>query len=154
MIVNLLEVVMYYDYAVEAMGDCLVDLLDYICRRVVRLAARGVRGMTSAPAESKTAKQVYEDIQKSSPGEVRTATRGLLCGASHAPSRPVRSAVRVCVLLFGAGAAAAHQDLQRRCDDLMFKSGVVSVSLLRYLTEHVSKLPLSVMTRMLETHGA
>jgi len=69
-IVNLLEVVMYYDYACEEMDDCLVDLLDYICRRVVWLAAKGMRGSTEAPVAAKTAKEVYAEMEASTPGQV------------------------------------------------------------------------------------
>jgi len=46
------------------------------------------------------------------------------------------------------------QDLQNRADDLLFRSAVVSVTLLRYVTEHIAKLPLSVINRVLDTHGA
>ena len=70
-IVNLLEVVMYYDYAVEAMGDCIVDLLDYICRRVVWLAGVGVRAQHAKPAPAKSAKEVYAEMEASTPSQVR-----------------------------------------------------------------------------------
>lgn len=48
---------------------------------------------------------------------------------------------------------AATQDLDKRAEELAFKSGIVCVTLLRYLTEHVKKLPLSAINRVLDTHG-
>ena len=50
--------------------------------------------------------------------------------------------------------AYAAKDLERQERGLNFGIAVVAVCVLRYLTEHVSKLPLGVMGRMLDTHGA
>ena len=35
---------------------------------------------------------------------------------------------------------------------MRFRSAVTAVSVMRYLTEHVAKLPLGVMSRLLDTH--
>ena len=42
--------------------------------------------------------------------------------------------------------------LQRQRDDVRFRVGVTCVSLIRYLAENITKVPLMVMTRLLETH--
>lgn len=55
----------------------------------------------------------------------------------------------------GAAAALAEspsQSLDRQLHDMRFSVGVVAVTVLRYLTEHVTKLPLGLTTRLLETH--
>lgn len=39
-LVNLLEVFLFHSYAAEALGDGLVDLVDYIARRMRELIAR------------------------------------------------------------------------------------------------------------------
>lgn len=44
-------------------------------------------------------------------------------------------------------------DLQKQSDEMSFRMGVVAVTCLRYLSEHIQKLPLSAMTRILDTHG-
>lgn len=44
------------------------------------------------------------------------------------------------------------QDLQRQADELAYRVAISSVCVLRFLTEHVVKLPLGVMTRLLDTH--
>jgi hypothetical protein len=46
----------------------------------------------------------------------------------------------------------ALDDLERQAAEIEFRSAVSAVTVLRYLTEHVSKLPLAVMTRLLDTH--
>ena len=46
----------------------------------------------------------------------------------------------------------AKTELQHQADDIAFRVAVSSVSVLRYITEHVTKLPLSVMNRILDTH--
>ena len=53
----------------------------------------------------------------------------------------------------GLVGSAALQELERQADDIDFRLAVVAVTLLRYLTEHITKLPLAVMTRLLDTHG-
>eukprot|EP00939_MAST-03C_sp_MAST-3C-sp1_P000865 g865.t1 len=42
--------------------------------------------------------------------------------------------------------------IKRQADDIAFRVAVSSVAVLRYLTEHVTKLPLCVMSRILDTH--
>ncbi len=42
--------------------------------------------------------------------------------------------------------------LERQWLHIGFKTGVLSISLLRYLAEHIQVLPLSTVTRMLDTH--
>ncbi|KAJ8047698.1 Zinc finger MYND domain-containing protein 10 [Holothuria leucospilota] len=54
------------------------------------------------------------------------------------------SAVLTCICLF--------QDLIHQDKKLQFDIGVKSLSILRYLTDHLESLPLSVATRMLNTH--
>ncbi len=50
-------------------------------------------------------------------------------------------------------AETTAQAVQRHRADIRFRVGVVAVTMLRYLTEHVTKLPLGVMSRLLDTHG-
>lgn len=113
-LLNLLEVFLYYDYCTEAIGDALVDLVDYC----VRKAAWLLRNKAPAPAGEeymgKTAKELASAAEKKSG---RDGT-----------------------------------DLQKQADDISFRMGVVAITCLRYLSEHVAKLPLSVMTRILDTH--
>ena len=44
------------------------------------------------------------------------------------------------------------QALLRQQADIRFGVGMVALTMLRYLTEHMSKLPLAVMSRLLDTH--
>ncbi|CAM9208150.1 unnamed protein product [Chrysoparadoxa australica] len=44
------------------------------------------------------------------------------------------------------------KELQDQQDDIEFRVCITAVTLLRYLCEHISQLPLSAMTRVLETH--
>ena len=46
----------------------------------------------------------------------------------------------------------AKTELQNQADDIAFRVAVSSMSVLRYITEHVTKLPLSLMNRLLDTH--
>ncbi len=50
-------------------------------------------------------------------------------------------------------AETASQAIDRHRAEIRFKVGVVAVTMLRYLTEHITKVPLGVMSRLLDTHG-
>eukprot|EP00753_Platysulcus_tardus_P018165 PLAT6753.1.p1 GENE.PLAT6753.1~~PLAT6753.1.p1 ORF type:complete len:504 (-),score=221.68 PLAT6753.1:411-1832(-) len=45
-----------------------------------------------------------------------------------------------------------EKDLQRQASEIQFNTAVVAVALLRFLTENVDELPVSVITRLVETH--
>ena len=46
----------------------------------------------------------------------------------------------------------AYKSIERQRKELEFKMCVVAVGILRYITEHISKLSLSTMNRILDTH--
>ena len=75
---------------------------------------------------------------------------------SKAYSRPqARAAPTSTAEAVSSGLAESSVDtLDRQLADLRFGVGVVAVTVLRYLTEHVTKLPLGLTTRLLDTHGA
>ena len=103
-ICNLLEVLLYHDYAAEACGDAVVELVDYCCRKVTWLL--------SQPAEARANFGVPTTDDASDP----------------------------------------LKELSRKGNDMQFRSSICAVSILRYLCEHCPKLPLGIMTRILNTH--
>jgi zinc finger MYND domain-containing protein 10 len=110
-IANLFEVLTYYETACVALGDAVLDLVDWCVRKITFLISKAYgRPATAAPASTEEALK--------------------------------------------AGLSESVQDsLSRQLADLRFGVGVVAVTILRYITEHVTKLPLGVMTRLLDTHG-
>lgn len=91
-LVNMLEVFCFHDYALEAMGDGLVDLIDYVMRRVAELVTRGARmrrGLPADPdvgednAEPSTAKDMEAEMRRSDGVvRVRDPGRGAGCGGA------------------------------------------------------------------------
>jgi zinc finger MYND domain-containing protein 10 len=122
---NLLECLLYHDYAATAVGDGLLDLVDYCARRVAQLVAvTHARGAGSAAATG-------ED--EALPADSKAAAALLERDAADP-----------------TGAARRH--VTKMCAQTAFLAGVTSVTLLRYLADHAPRLPLSVMTRLLDTH--
>uniref|UniRef100_A0A7S2RRX2 Uncharacterized protein n=1 Tax=Mucochytrium quahogii TaxID=96639 RepID=A0A7S2RRX2_9STRA len=103
-ICNLLEVVLYHDYAALACGDMLIELVDYCCRRVRWLCEMSIREGDG------------EQHGKSLSGDDN------------------------------------YDDFNRQLDQLALRCAIASVSILRFLCEHIKELPLGVMTRMIDTH--
>ena len=116
---NLFEVFLYYDYACQAMGDALIDLVDWCVRKITALVAR------SYGPDPHGSSRTVEQLGAMSPEAAVKA------GLSETPS----------------------QAIDRHRSEIRFKVGVVAVTMLRYLTEHITKVPLGVMTRILDTHG-
>ena len=114
---NLFEVFLYYDYAAQAIGDALIDLVDWCVRKVTALVARSYSGESEQGVSERL--------------------------GGMAPEAAVRAAV----------AESPSQAVDRHRADIRFRVGVVAVTMLRYLTEHITKLPLGVMSRLLDTHG-
>lgn len=107
---NLFEVLTYYG---QALGDSILDLLDWCVRKISYLISKAYsRQAPAVPAAS-------------SPADAVTT----------------------------AAAESPEESLTRQLTDMRFGIGVVTVTILRYLTEHIAKLPLSVRTRLLYTHG-
>ena len=110
---NLLECLLYHDYAAEALGECASELVDFCARKIAFLVAEG-------------------------PRYVKALCAGMEVDSSTSAAD---------------GATAKHTvELDRQADDVSFRSCVSCVVILRFLTEHVSKLPLGAASRMLDTH--
>ena len=113
-IANLFEVLTYYETACQALGDSVLDLVDWCVRKITYLISKAYSRPAAAPP--------------SDSGDDGAVKAGV--------------------------AESAEASLTRQCGELRFGIGVVAVTVLRYLTEHVTKLPLGLLTRLLDTHGA
>lgn len=158
-IANLLEVVCYYDYAVAAMGDALIDLADYCVRKVNYLVSKWVVALLGArpPRDGRPSREgVCGAGAQAAGGACVGAGAGGGQGRGVCACAPAAGALRACVLrsLRGRGRRGCAQDLDQQRSEITFRTAVAAVTILRYLTEHVSKLPLGIITRLLDTHGA
>jgi len=110
-LINLLEVMMYYEYVAEAAEDAILELIDYCARKIVYLAQTGSPKINSW-MKGKTAKEIAKEIESTDP------------------------------LL----------DSLQQSEQIRFQTAVVACVIARLLTGHLPKLPLSAMTRVLDTH--
>jgi hypothetical protein len=113
---NMLESFLYHDYAAEALGDALIDLVDYCTRAVAHLIALN----NAVLAGSASVEGMWEGGSGSS-AELE-------------------------------GTAAAARQLRTWANQAVFRLGVTAVCILRYLSDYAVRLPLSIMTRLLDTH--
>lgn len=112
-LVNLLEVLMYHNHVVGALGETAVDLVDYVARRMQSLAVPvQYNEMVAYAKKTHTAAET----------------------ADHITNRD------------------KQQEIKDHINDIGFKVGVASVSIARYLCEHIGSLSLSAQQRILDTH--
>ncbi|GBG30170.1 Zinc finger MYND domain-containing protein 10 [Hondaea fermentalgiana] len=114
---NLLEVVLYHDYAAQSCGETIVEVVDYCCRRLRWLCERSVRDEVNNG----------DDLDAS--------------GADQDQNAPELDTPE-----------ARLRDFRRQLRDVVWRCSIAAVSVLRFICEHVTQLPLSVMTRLLDTH--
>lgn len=104
--VNLLEVALFQSTSCEVAGDAIVDLIDYVYRKLVYL--------------------------------VRTANEDLW-------TKPLGSAKE-------AAAWTNEQLVDSQYLETEFQVAMCTISILRFLTDHRSLLPLTITSRLVETH--
>lgn len=111
-ICNLLEVVLYHDYAAQSCGETILEVVDYCCRRLQWLTDLSMREDDNLQAE---------EMMKKSAVDMDTPEGRL-------------------------------REFKRQLHDIHWRCSIAAVSVLRFICEHVTSLPLSVMTRLLDTH--
>ncbi len=137
LLVNALEVFLYHDYAALALGDGIIDLIDYCVRRVTHLVSlthqREARARGAAAAAAAT---------ECDPFAVAACD---VWDAAEAPA-PQGGAPA------GAAAADAGTQLRRWRGAHVFRVGVACVALLRCVADYAHKLPLAAAARLMDTH--
>lgn len=113
---NILEVILFQDYVVEAAGDTLMELIDWCARRVVWLQS----------SEAIEQKMLVRDAMG---GDIETFNKHM----KEIEANP-------------------HVELDRQLAEIRYKTSVSAVVVSRFITQHISKLPPSIMTRVLDTH--
>lgn len=132
----MLEVWLYYDYFATGLGDAVVDLIDWAVRRVADLIHRSHAAAAGELTDS-------EDSDDDGPGPIPDDPEERLAYARARAAAMAAKAQRE---------ASSGASLRRQGRTMRFNTGIAAVTILRYLAEHVSKLPLAAASRMLDTH--
>jgi zinc finger MYND domain-containing protein 10 len=117
-LVNLLEVFLYYRHACEAGGEKMLELVDYVGRKLARLNNTG--------AEFR--QQDQED------NDVGTTAESAKAFAERLQAR------------------SPAEELQRHFREIEFRVCISAVSISRFISEHADAMPLSVVSRITDTH--
>jgi hypothetical protein len=117
-LINLLEVILYHKHVCESGGEKLLELIDYIARKLTRLSSgydfrdHSPKASYNAESNESNAKQFAEELEKRTPQE----------------------------------------DLAKQLTEIEFKVCISAVSLCRFICEHADAIPLSVVSRITDTH--
>lgn len=147
-LINLLECFMYHDYAAEALGDGLIDFLDYCARRVNNLIAstharNSIRRPTAQGSGGAGGAGAGQEDEEEDDSDA-FGDPGVPASAAAAAAKLAKESANP--------AAAARKQLRLWLRQESFRIGVTCVTCLRYVADYAAKLPLSVMTRLLDTH--
>lgn len=117
-LINLLEVILYHKHVCEAGGEKLLELVDYIARKLTRISSgydfrdHSPKASYNTESNQSNAKQFAEELEKRTPQE----------------------------------------DLAKQLTEIEFKVCISAVSLCRFICEHADAIPLSVVSRITDTH--
>jgi hypothetical protein len=118
-LVNLFEVFLYYRHCCEAGGEKMLEIVDYVSRKLARLNNTSYEFRLHDLAEA---------------DEVGTTVESAKKFAATLESR------------------TPEEELKRHFVDIEFRVCVSAVSLARFLSEHADAMPLSVVSRISDTH--
>lgn len=121
-LVNLFEVFFYYKHVLEAAGDKMLDMVDYISRKITRL-------------NNASSKFREIDLKKTTYGE-----------ASKDPSEAAKA------MASALENRSPKEELVQHWWEIEFRVCVTCVSLGRFISEHADVLPLGVRSRITDTH--
>ena len=132
---NLLETILYHDYAAESVGDTIIELIDWCARRLIYLNTLPEHhSLPWAPEPTPERKKKPKPANK---------------GEDYVDPE-VRAEIK---------AMAAKLDQQTPEDDLrqqylsvQFRVATAAVTIMRYLCAQGSKLGVSVLSRLIDSH--
>lgn len=116
-VVNLLEVLLYHKHVCESGGERMLEMVDYVARKLTRLSGgydfRAIEPCTSSSGPNgASAKEYAEELAKMTP----------------------------------------EDDLAKHLTEIEFRVCISSCALARFLCEHADSMPLSVVSRITDTH--
>ena len=160
---NLLECLMYHSSAVEALDDAVVDLVDFVARRMGSLAGRSARLQRRARQRRRRERKARDAAASAAAagggggggGEAAAAGTAAAEGEEEEDEeQEEEDDVRTAEQLRAAeeDPQAVTRSLRRRGRAIRLRVGVACVGVLRYLAEHAASLPLAGVVRMVETH--
>ena len=115
-VVNLLEVLLYHKHVCEAGGERMLEMVDYVARKLTRL--NGGYDFRSL------------ELTSTSSGSAASAKEFAATLAATTP----------------------ENELTKHLTEIEFRVCISSVALARFLCEHASSMPLSVVSRITDTH--
>ena len=169
---NMLECMLYHDYAAQAFGDSVIELVDYCARKIAYLVRTGPEAVSEEEAlsrrlakvrmeELKLADEASGDGDGGGDGEAKGSPKAAAAGRLKALKKEANEILKK---LGGEEAAEAAskkgsraaltpaEDIRGHRRTLGYRSAVSAVVVSRYLSEHLTSLPLSAMARFLDTH--
>jgi len=138
---NLLETVMYHDYAAESVGDSIIELIDWCARRLIYLNA--------LPSETHSLPWAPEPTKRKDRKKKEAASSDE-AGDKDYVDPEVRAEIKAMAAQLDQ--RSPEDDLRQQYLSVQFRVATAAVTILRYLCAQGSKLGVSVLSRLSDTH--
>ena len=150
---NLLESIFYHDYAAEAVGDSIIELIDWCARRLIYLnALPESHSVVWAPEpkpnarRNKRAEAARGDKNKGNAANGGTKEEGSKLELDEATRLEIKAAAEE------LNKRTPEEDQRQQYLSVQFRVATAAVTVTRYLCAQGSKLGVSVLSRLIDTH--
>jgi zinc finger MYND domain-containing protein 10 len=138
---NLLETIFYHDYAAESVGSTIIELIDWSSRRLIYLNALPENHSLPWAPEPKKKKE-RKKKNESKEGEEKKDKDYV--------DPEVRAEIKA--MAESLDKRTPEEDLRQQYLSVQFRVATAAVTIMRYLCAQGSKLGVSVLTRLINTH--
>jgi zinc finger MYND domain-containing protein 10 len=156
---NLLESIFYHDYAAEAVGDAVIELIDWCARRLIYLNALPEKHSVVWAPEPKHNPKRKQRVEAAKKAKAAAAAAAKAAGSETKESAPAQKLEIDEETREEIKAAAAEmnkrtpeEDLRQQYLSVQFRVATASVTVMRYLCAQGSKLGVTVLSRLIDTH--
>tara|TARA_B110000090_G_scaffold206533_1_gene256141 strand:+ start:92 stop:1927 length:1836 start_codon:yes stop_codon:yes gene_type:complete len=141
---NLLETIFYHDYAAESVGDTIIELIDWCARRLIYLNALPENHSLPWAPEPKLRKD-KKDTKKDDKKDDKKDNKD-----KDYVDPEVRAEIKA--MAAELDQRTPEDDLRQQYLSVQFRVATAAVTIMRYLCAQGSKLGISVLSRLINTH--
>ncbi len=150
---NLLESIFYHDYAAEAVGDAVIELIDWCARRLIYLNALPEKHSVvwaPEPKHNTKRKQRIEAAKKAKAAQAAAEGKEATPAQKLEIDEETREEIKAAAAEMNK--RTPEEDLRQQYLSVQFRVATAAVTVMRYLCAQGSKLGVSVLSRLIDTH--
>eukprot|EP00946_MAST-07B_sp_MAST-7B-sp1_P004997 g4997.t1 len=152
---NLLESIFYHDYAAEALGDSVIELIDWCARRLIYLNALPEKHSViwaPEPKDNPKRKKRAEAAKKARAAAAAAKAEGKDAGPAQKLEIDEETRMEIKAAAAEMNKRTPEEDIRQQYLSVQFRVATAAMTVMRYLCAQGSKLGVSVLSRLIDTH--